>query len=74
MFRRVERVASAGFLHCRRRVDHDEIQVNCGRCGKSMIVRLAEIVGKRLVDCVDCERDGHSRNMPRLVRDRNAIS
>jgi hypothetical protein len=39
-----------------------------------MIVRLAEIVGKRLVDCEDCEREGQSRNVPRLVRDRNAIS
>jgi hypothetical protein len=55
-------------------VDHDEIQVNCGRCGKSMIVRLSEIVSKRLVDCVDCEREGQPRNMLRLVRDRNAIS
>ena len=71
MVRRIERGASAGFLRRRRRVDHDEIQVNCGRCGKSMIVRLAEIVGKRLVDCVDCEREGQSRNVPRLVRDLN---
>ena len=53
---------------------HDEIQVNCGRCGKSMIVRLAEIHGKRLVDCVDCERRGQPRNVPRLVRDQNAVS
>jgi hypothetical protein len=53
---------------------HDEIQVNCGRCGKSMIVRLAEIHGKRLVDCVDCERRGQPRNVSRLVRDQNAVS
>ena len=39
-----------------------------------MIVRLAEIVGKRLVDCVDCEREGQSRNVPRLVRDSNATA
>jgi hypothetical protein len=74
MFRKVERGASAGFLRRRRRVDHDELQVNCGRCVTSMIVRLAEIVGKRLVDCVDCEREGQSRNVPRLVRDSNATA
>jgi hypothetical protein len=55
-------------------MDHDKIQVNCGRCGKSMIVRLAEIHGKRLVDCADCERDVKPGNVARLVRHQNAAS
>jgi hypothetical protein len=54
-------------------MDHDKIQVNCGHCGKSMIVRLAEIHGKRLVDCEDCERAITPTDVARLVRDQNAI-
>jgi endogenous inhibitor of DNA gyrase (YacG/DUF329 family) len=49
----------------------DEIEVNCGRCGKSMTVRLADIDGKRLVDCVDCQRTVQPGNVLRLVRDNN---
>jgi hypothetical protein len=52
-------------------VDDDEIEVNCGRCGKSMIVRLADIDDKRMIDCVDCERLVQPRNWPQLVRDKN---
>jgi hypothetical protein len=52
-------------------MDDDEIEVHCGRCGKSMIVRLADIDGKRLVDCVDCQRTVQPGNVPRLVHDNN---
>jgi hypothetical protein len=52
-------------------MDDDTIEVHCGRCGKSMMVRLADIGGKRLVDCVDCERRLQPRDWPRLVRDEN---
>jgi len=36
--------------------DRDEvITVNCGRCGKSLIVRLGDIKEKRTIDCAECE-------------------
>jgi hypothetical protein len=31
------------------------IGVNCGRCGKSLVVRLEDIMEKRTIDCQDCE-------------------
>src|SRR6266852_2036870 len=52
------------------RMDDDEIQVNCSRCGKSIILRLADLHDKRMVYCVDCERMVQLRNWPRLVRDK----
>jgi hypothetical protein len=52
-------------------MDANEIQVNCGRCGKSMIVRLAALFGKRLVDCVDCELAVQRQSALRIVRDTN---
>jgi DNA-directed RNA polymerase subunit RPC12/RpoP len=52
-------------------VDDDEIQVNCGRCGKSIIVRPADILDKRLVYCAHCERMVQPREWPRLVRDKD---
>jgi hypothetical protein len=48
-------------------MDGDELQVNCGRCGKSIIVRSDDILDKRLVECADCERVP-PRNAPRPVR------
>ena len=74
MLRKVQRRPIGRILASSSSMDHDEIQVNCGRCGKSMIVRLAEIHGKRLVDCLDCERGGQPRKVLRLIRDQNAIS
>lgn len=74
MLRKVQREPIGRILAFSSSMDDDEIQVNCGRCGKSMIVRLAEIYGKRLVDCVDCERGGQPSKALRLMRDQNAIS
>jgi hypothetical protein len=71
MLRKVGRQSAAAFLRPHRDMDANEIQVNCGRCGKSMIVRVAALYGKRLVDCVDCERRVQPRDWPRLVRDKN---
>ena len=48
-------------------MEAEEIQVNCSRCGKSIVVRLADIHDKRLVYCEDCERLVQPRNWPRLV-------
>jgi hypothetical protein len=36
-------------------VDADTIRVNCGRCGKELLVRLAEIRDERVIDCEECK-------------------
>jgi DNA-directed RNA polymerase subunit RPC12/RpoP len=33
----------------------DSMAVRCGRCGRSLIVRLEEIKGKYTIDCEACE-------------------
>jgi hypothetical protein len=71
MLRKVARLSSAAFLRPRRDMDANELQVNCGRCGKSMIVRLAALYGKRLVDCEDCELAVQRPSALRIVRDTN---
>jgi hypothetical protein len=35
--------------------DDDTLVVNCGRCGKRLMVRLCEILDKRTIDCTQCE-------------------
>ena len=71
MLSKVEPTSSAVILRPHGEMDANEIQVNCGRCGTSMVVRLADIDGKRLVDCVNCERAVQPRPVLRLVRDTN---
>lgn len=34
----------------------DLLPVNCGRCGKSLIVRIEDIKEERTIDCDDCEK------------------
>ena len=34
----------------------DLLSVNCGRCGKSLIVRLEDIRNLRTIDCDSCEK------------------
>jgi DNA-directed RNA polymerase subunit RPC12/RpoP len=55
-------------------MDVNEIQVNCGRCGKSLIVRLEDVQDKRWVECADCARLVEPKKVPRLVRDTNPSS
>ena len=35
-------------------MEDDEIQVNCGRCGRSFVIRLEDIGGKRTLECAGC--------------------
>jgi hypothetical protein len=35
--------------------DDDTLLVNCGRCGKRLIVRLRDILDKHTIDCSQCE-------------------
>jgi hypothetical protein len=69
MLRKVARHSSAACLPPGRDMNANELQVNYGRCGKSMIVRLAAIYGKRLVNCVDCELAVQRQSAFRIVRD-----
>lgn len=34
--------------------DDDSLKVNCGKCGKSLVVRFSDILGKRIVECTGC--------------------
>ena len=36
--------------------NEDLLVVNCGRCGKPLIVRLSDIKDKRSIDCSACEK------------------
>ncbi len=38
--------------------DNDSVQVNCGRCGKELLVRVSGIRDKMTIDCAACERLG----------------
>jgi hypothetical protein len=48
----------------------DEVGVNCGRCGKKLLVRVEDILDKFTIDCDECERgrqashDGRSEAEP----------
>lgn len=33
----------------------DEIEVNCGRCGKKLLLRVEDIRDKLTIDCDECE-------------------
>jgi hypothetical protein len=35
-------------------MDDDIIDVNCGRCGRPLRVRLDDLLDKRSVDCLPC--------------------
>src|ERR1700730_5026036 len=43
-------------------VGHDSIAVNCGRCGKRLIVRLEDIKDRRAIDCDACEKQRATGN------------
>ena len=33
------------------------LSVNCGRCGKSLKMRLEELRDRHTIDCLECEKD-----------------
>jgi DNA-directed RNA polymerase subunit RPC12/RpoP len=35
-------------------IDADTIRVNCGRCGRELLVRIEDIRGERIIDCEKC--------------------
>jgi predicted RNA-binding Zn-ribbon protein involved in translation (DUF1610 family) len=35
-------------------VDENTLRVNCGRCGKELLVRLEDLRDKRVIDCDEC--------------------
>ena len=37
-------------------IDSDTMRVNCGRCGKELLVRQDEIRDERVIDCEDYKR------------------
>src|SRR2546425_11987741 len=46
----------------------DPIAVNCGRCGKSLNVRIEDLKGKRTIDCDACEHHLPIENRLPLTR------
>ncbi len=34
----------------------DWLRVNCGRCGKPLILLVEDLHDKRTIDCADCEK------------------
>jgi hypothetical protein len=46
--------------------DDDSLSVNCGRCGKPLIVRLRDVLDKRTIDCSQCENGllSPEKNLP----------
>ncbi len=34
----------------------DLLRVNCGRCGKPLILLVEDLRDKRTIDCADCEK------------------
>ena len=36
-------------------VSNDLIAVNCGTCGKRLILRIEDIKNVRIINCADCE-------------------
>jgi hypothetical protein len=45
-------------------VDAETMRVNCGRCGKEVLVRLAEVRDKTVIDCEKCRTVSH----PQVVK------
>jgi DNA-directed RNA polymerase subunit RPC12/RpoP len=41
-------------IACGAGMDDDNIEVNCGRCGRPIVVRLEAIREARTVECNDC--------------------
>src|SRR5712691_97490 len=35
----------------------DTLRVNCGRCGKELVVRLEDICAERIIDCEECAKE-----------------
>ena len=40
----------------------DAIQVHCGKCGRAMVVRIEDLLGKFTIECAQCV-DGARRQM-----------
>jgi DNA-directed RNA polymerase subunit RPC12/RpoP len=35
-------------------IDENTLRLNCGKCGREVLVRLAVLAGQRTVDCEEC--------------------
>jgi hypothetical protein len=44
--------------------DADYFELNCGGCGKKMLMRLSKIGRKFTIDCDDCERRRRTDSTP----------
>lgn len=50
-------------------MDDDLLNVNCGRCGRPVLIRIEDLRDKRTVDCLDCQMSvGGSASSPSPVR------
>ena len=46
----------------------DTLRVNCGRCGKELLVRLEDIRAERTIDCEECAKGATASESARLCR------
>src|SRR5262245_51237287 len=44
------------------------LQVNCGRCGQPLLVRVEAILAARTVDCAECDERWHLPHARRIRR------
>ena len=47
----------------------DLLEVNCGRCGRHLLIAIEDLRDKRTVECLDCQRNaGGAASSPFSVR------
>jgi hypothetical protein len=52
-------------------IDEHTMRVNCGRCGKELLVRLDEIRDERVIDCDRCKQ---SRDRSHRLADGSSLT
>ena len=46
----------------------DFIEVNCGRCGKQLLVRVEDVRNLRVIDCEECQKVSSSSSAGAVLK------